>query len=241
MLRSKPTLFTKSPRETVDWKKKKKKKVQRQGGELRNYTSQTGEGRIDTLPPLHDNNSYRVLPLRVDARFYHAFRRNEGRGGSGSRAQTVAFVSTLLVRENNRASSSDLNVRLSLYLSFSLHYSRRGTYGSILSTSRGFSFQFPALRCFSRTTGFPVAPFRLFLFLLTVFLAFLLSRNCNIFSVSCLFKCNPGKTNDKFISIQRCHIDEFERERKRRIVVYEFGPQLLSLVMVHKSVASEGG
>ena len=58
--------------------------------------------------------------------------------------------------------------------------------------------------------------------------------NCNIFSVLSIFKCNPGKTNDKFImfliiSIQWYRIDEFKRKRKRRIIVYSsvtrYGPR----------------
>ena len=50
-----------------------------------------------------------------------------------------------------------------------------------------------------------------------------------------MFKRNPGKTGDKFyyflaISIQRYRTDEFERKRKRRIILYDsvtrYGPRI---------------
>ena len=46
-----------------------------------------------------------------------------------------------------------------------------------------------------------------------------LPQNCNIFSVLSIFKYNPGKTGNKFITssiipIQRYHSDEFQRKRK---------------------------
>ena len=64
---------------------------------------------------------------------------------------------------------------------------------------------------------------------------FFLSRVATFLSVLGIFERDPGKRNDKFItfliiSIQRCHADEFERKRKRRIIVYDsvtrYGPQI---------------
>ena len=53
-------------------------------------------------------------------------------------------------------------------------------------------------------------------------------KNCNIFSVSSVFKRNPGKINDESVSIQGCHTDEFQRKRKRRIIVHGLGHSLWS-------------
>ena len=59
--------------------------------------------------------------------------------------------------------------------------------------------------------------------------------NRNILSVSIIFKCNPGETNDEFVASRSFlsgewyHTDEFERKRNRRIAVYgsvtRYGPR----------------
>ena len=158
MLKSKPNLI---------FRQKSRNLARRQGVKLRNYTSQTG--RVESTPfrrcKTFDNNSYRVSPpcrrslLSRCSSFFPPCERNEGE----KEAEAAAFLSTLLVRENNQRFKR-LSLSLSSFLSsLSLHLlsalfptSNQRLY---LSTSRGFSFQFRALRCFPRTTGFPFVSF----------------------------------------------------------------------------------
>ena len=56
------------------------------------------------------------------------------------------------------------------------------------------------------------------------------SQNCNIFAVLSIFECNPGETNNEFITIHvMSYRHEFKRKRNRRIPVYgsvaRYGPR----------------
>ena len=61
------------------------------------------------------------------------------------------------------------------------------------------------------------------------------SKNCNIFSVLCIFKYNPGKTDDKFITFQSFPSSDIiptsSKEKENDELLYtvtRYGPQLVA-------------
>ena len=56
----------------------------------------------------------------------------------------------------------------------------------------------------------------------------LLSQDCNIFSVLSMFKCNPGKIDNKFVHFSVISVDEFKE--KTNLLCIEFGRSLWSAI-----------